>query len=248
MFTEDQLLPISALQHLLFCERQCALIHLEQVWAENRFTVEGQHLHRKAHAEAAEKRIGTRTVRGLNVRSFRLGLLGKADVVEFASRDPADLTSGKRLPRVHGQPADWFDHERWSVTPIEYKRGKPKTNDCDRVQLCAQALCLEEMLGAEIMMGAVFYGKPRRRTNVTFDAALRALTESVARRLHALIESRKTPVARREPKCDSCSLLPLCLPDAAGTRSMSAMVDRCFAQHLAASGPTSDPFPAASDA
>ncbi|HTQ40921.1 MAG TPA: CRISPR-associated protein Cas4 [Pirellulales bacterium] len=217
MFTEDELLPISALQHLLFCERQCALIHIEQIWAENRFTVEGQHFHRKAHAARPELRDGVRIARGLPLRSFRLGLVGKADIVEFGA-------SGL-------------------ITPVEYKRGRPKKDDSDRVQLCAQAICLEEMLHASIDRGALFYGRRRRRTEVLFDLPMRELTESVARRLHALIASRQTPLAWHEPKCDHCSLLALCMPGAVGrTKGIVAQIDRTFGEHLASVGPQSDTF------
>lgn len=196
-FTEDDLLPISALQHLLFCERQCALIHIEGLWAENRLTVEGRHLHDKAHEGRSETRSGVRIVRGLALRSFRLGLVGKADVVEFHAE--SDTPDGRPFP-------------------VEYKRGRPKKHNADKVQLCAQALCLEEMLGTPVPAGALFYGRTRRRLDVPFDEALRRLTQDTAGRLHALIASRRTPAAVREPKCERCSLLHLCLPEAMGPR------------------------------
>jgi len=238
MYTEDQLLPISALQHLLFCERQCALIHIEQVWAENRFTVEGQHLHRKAHAAGAEKRRAVRTARGLALRSFQLGLVGKADIVEFQQ---ADAGQAAGPPSVRRPSRESLTSGHWLVTPVEYKRGKPKTNDSDRVQLCAQALCLEEMLAIPIPAGALYYGQKRRRTEVLFDATLRSLTTRTAARLHALIASQQTPPARREPKCETCSLLPLCMPDVFRTAGpMSVLVSRCFRQHIASTGPHAD--------
>jgi CRISPR-associated exonuclease Cas4 len=204
VFAEDDLLPLSALQHLQFCERQCALIHVEQVWADNRLTVEGSHLHRRADSGEAESRGGVRTERGVALRSLRLGLIGKADVVEF------HCTGGVWLP-----------------FPVEYKRGKPKHDRSDEVQLCAQALCLEEMLRVEIVGGALFYGTTRRREDVAFDASLRGATEDAAARLHALIASGVTPRAVREPKCDSCSLLNLCLPPAPRRtrRSVAAYLD-----------------------
>lgn len=192
-FAEDDLLPISALQHLLFCERQCALIHIEGLWAENRLTIEGRHLHTKAHEGPREVRAGIRITRGLPLRSLRLGLVGKADVVEFL---PVGETLG-------GRPF-----------PVDYKRGRPKKHDADKVQLCAQALCLEEMLATPVPAGALFYGRTRRRLEVQFDERLRSLTEDTVRRLRALIISGRTPRASREPKCDSCSLLELCLPEA----------------------------------
>ncbi len=186
MYEENDLLPVSALQHLLFCERQCALIHVEQVWVENRFTAEGRVLHERAHEASSEWRDGVRIVRALRLRSLRLGLIGVADVVEFREGKPF---------------------------PVEYKRGKPKTNACDEVQLCAQAMCLEEMLGCEIAAGALFYGKTRRRKDVSFDAALRTLTEDAAQRLHRLVQAGVIPPAVYEPKCESCSLKDVCLPE-----------------------------------
>ncbi len=197
MFAEDELLPISALQHLLFCERQCALIHVEGLWAENRLTVEGRHLHEKAHEGPDETRPGVRITRGLSLRSLRLGLVGKADVVEF------------RAQAVVGRLAPF---------PIEYKRGRPKKHEADRVQLCAQAMCLEEALAASVPAGALYYGRTHKRLNVSFDDRLRRLTEDTARRLHALIALGRTPRAAREPKCESCSLLHICLPDAMAPR------------------------------
>jgi len=182
------MLPLSALQHLLFCPRQCALIHLEQAWAENRFTVEGNLLHERAHDGPDESRPGVRITRGLPLRSERLGLSGQADVVEF--------------------------HQDGTIVPVEYKRGKPKADDSDRVQLCAQALCLEEQFERTLEEGFLFYGKRQRRTVVAFDPELRATTEDTVRRLHELIASRATPPAVREKKCDSCSLERVCLPHA----------------------------------
>lgn len=195
MRDESSLLPLSALQHFLFCERQCALIHIEQVWADNQFTSEGNVLHERTHDGPDESRPGVRIARGMPVRSFALGLSGQCDVVEF---------------------------HRDTVVPVEYKRGKPKAHAADEVQLCAQALCLEEMLGRSIERGMLYYGKRRRRTDVIFDPALRELTRETAGRLHALFDSRRTPLAQREKKCESCSLLNLCLPDALRLRNGAA--------------------------
>lgn len=214
MFVEDDLLPLSALQHLLFCERQCALIHVEDVWAENVLTVEGRHLHERADSGLAETRPGVRTVRALALRSLRLGLSGRADLVEFHD----STESGATRP-----------------FPVEYKRGRPKHNDADRIQLCAQALCLEEMLGVQITAGALFYGTTRRRQDVEFDATLRAVVERGAARLHALVDGGVTPRAVREPKCENCSLLDLCLPHAVGARrSAGAFVERQLRMSLGA--------------
>ena len=173
MFSEDDLLPLSALQHLLFCERQCALIHVEGLWAENRLTVEGRHLHERPDRGDTETRGRIRTARGVALRSLRLGLIGKADVVEFYHNPATGVLVG--------------------VLPVEYKRGRPKRDNSDRVQLCAQALCLEEMTRLSIPAGALFYGAPRRRTDVSFDQELRATTEQAARRLHEMIAGGVTP-------------------------------------------------------
>ncbi len=196
MYTEDDLLPLSALQHLIFCERQCALIHIEQAWAENLFTAEGRIMHERVHEEGSESRGDIRIKRGAPLRSLRLGLIGKADVIEF-----------------HRQ-ADGS----WQPFPVEYKRGKPKKDDSDRVQLCAQALCLEEMLKVFVPDGALFYGKTRRRLDFALDGTLRKLTEETAMRLHELIDSGRTPKPVYAKKCDSCSLVGVCLPKTIGKR------------------------------
>lgn len=216
MFTEDELIPLSALQHLLFCERQCALIHIEQAWAENRFTAEGRIMHERVDEAGRESRGRIRTVNGLPLRSLRLGLSGKADAVEFHRE--GDDASG--------------DASVWRPFPVEYKRGKPKQNDCDLVQLCAQALCLEEMLEVAVPEGALYYGKPRRRLVVVFDEALREKTREAARRLHELISSGHTPQARYEKKCESCSMLPVCMPKVTGShRSVRRYMAHALAQN-----------------
>ena len=142
MYTEDDLLPLSGLQHLLFCERQCALIHIEQAWAENRFTAEGRIMHERVHKEDRESRGDIRVEYSMPLRSLRLGLIAKADVVEFHRN--RGLSDGK-----------------WIPFPVEYKRGKPKKDNADKVQLCAQALCLEEMLDVEVTSGALFIVDPK---------------------------------------------------------------------------------------
>lgn len=188
-YTEDDLIQLSALQHIVFCERQCALIHIEQIWSENLFTAEGRIMHDKADSNKFESRGNIRIDYSVPLRSLRLGLIGKADVVEF---------------HKHG--------EKWIPFPVEYKRGKSKLDNCDRVQLCAQAICLEEMLDVEILEGALFYGQTRRREDVVFDEKLRLETEDTARKVHELIESGITPKAEYSAKCKKCSLVELCLP------------------------------------
>ncbi|HEX4959326.1 MAG TPA: CRISPR-associated protein Cas4 [Thermoanaerobaculia bacterium] len=202
-FTEDDLLPLSALQHLLFCERQAALIHLERLWAENPLTVEGKHLHERVDSAAGESRGDVRLARSLPLRCLRLGLVGKADLVELHRASEGE--AGATVPGIPGL---------WQPFPVEYKRGRPKPHHADEVQLCAQALCLEEMLGTPVPAGALFYGQTRRRHDVRFSANLRRETEEAAARLHHLLSSGITPKPVREPKCDQCSLIDLCLPDA----------------------------------
>jgi CRISPR-associated exonuclease Cas4 len=191
IYSEDDLIQLSALQHFVFCPRQCALIHIEQEWKENRFTAEGKVMHEKAHEESAESRKDVRIERGMSVRSLELGLIGKMDVVEF-----------------HCQPGG----KTWTPFPVEYKRGKPKADDCDKVQLCAQALCLEEALETAVPAGAIFYGKPRRRMDVAFDEALRGETKELAGRLHEFLAAGRTPPPEYAKRCESCSLIGVCMP------------------------------------
>ncbi len=193
MYPESDLFQLSALQHYLFCPRQCALIHLEQIWLENRYTAEGQLMHERADSERVEMRGDRKIVCSLMIRSLRLGVSGKADVVEFFKRDGI-----------------------WVPFPVEYKRGRPKKNDSDRVQLCGQAMCLEEMLQIDVPRGALFYGKQKRRLPVDFNDALRKTTEDTAHAVHAMLASGMTPLAKWTKKCETCSLLALCMPKKPG--------------------------------
>ncbi len=224
MYDQDDLLPISALQHLAFCERQCALIHLEGQWMESRLTAEGRQLHRKADAPGTESRGNLRISRGLPLRSLRLGLVGKADVVEFhrvrsgSSAPDEQFTPAARLPGVAGL---------WRPLPVEYKRGHPKSGPEDEIQLCAQALCLEEMLGADVPEGALFYGQPWQRQSIAIGPELREETEKLVGRLHGMFDNKRTPAAVRMPKCRSCSLNEICLPQPAGRNARaSGYLDR----------------------
>lgn len=195
-YTEDDLLPLSGLQHMLFCERQCALIHVEQVWAENRLTAEGRIMHDRVHTADRESRVDIRVEYGMPLRSLRLGLSAKADVVEFHR---------KVNPSKEGD-------QIWLPFPVEYKRGKPKKEGSDKVQLCGQAMCLEEMLNLAVPEGAIFYGRTRRRQDVAFDEKLRMLTAETAKRFHELVESCRTPKVSYMKKCDNCSMYEMCLP------------------------------------
>jgi CRISPR-associated exonuclease Cas4 len=205
MVSDADLIALSALQHYLYCPRQCALIHIEQAWAENTATAEGRVAHERVHAVESEVRRGVRTVTGMPLRSDRLGVTGIADVVE--------------LHRAADGP--------WRPFPVEHKRGRPKAHRADEVQLCAQAMALEEMFAVEIAEGALFYGQPRRRTPITFDLALRSLTQDVAASTHALIAGGRTPrMGYDKKRCDACSLIELCRPQTTGAaRSASAWLE-----------------------
>lgn len=190
MYAESDYIMISALQHYLFCPRQCALIHIEQLWAENRYTAEGRILHERPDSGKNERIGSVRIVRTLPICSAHYGLSGQADVVEF--------------------------HDNGSVFPVEYKRGRPKADSCDAVQLCAQALCLEEMLKVDIAHGALYYGQKRRRKEIAFNKQLRDLTAETIRDTHRLISGNLTPKAIYSSKCDHCSLMQLCMPKSCG--------------------------------
>lgn len=193
-FSDTNLLPISALNHFIFCQRRCALVHLEKQWTENRFTSEGRLMHKKVDNAGPELRDSVRVERGIALVSRELGLIGKSDVVEFHS-PPAEVVEGAEIPY-----------------PVEYKRGRPKPDHSDFVQLTAQALCLEEMTGASVPEGAIFYGQSRRRMIVLIDSALRGETEHLAQRLHQFIQAGKTPAPNYGKRCEKCSLLDICMP------------------------------------
>jgi CRISPR-associated exonuclease Cas4 len=184
---EDALVPVSALQHYLFCPRQCALIHVERVWQEDGATAEGRILHERVDGGRPDRRRGVRTVRGIALRSLTHGLAGKADAVEFAGPDAPPY-------------------------PVEYKRGRAKGHRADEVQLCAQALCLEEMFGVTVMEGALFYATTKKRLTVTFDTELRDLTIRIAGEVRAMIGESRTPPPHAMPACEQCSLVDHCRP------------------------------------
>lgn len=208
MNTDDDLIMISALQHFLFCPRQCALIHIEKVWEENYLTAAGRTLHERVDRTGSETRKNVHLATALNLVSKRLGIMGVADMVEFQKTDSAvngeGVTVAVKLPKKSGL---------WKPFPIEYKRGSPKQHRADEVQLCAQALCLEEMLGVTIPAGALFYGETRRRTDVTFDDELRALTEETVKSARELLQSGVTPPPVLTKGCKACSLVDLCRPE-----------------------------------
>jgi CRISPR-associated exonuclease Cas4 len=200
MAEQTDLVPLSALQHYLFCPRQCALIHVEQAWAENRLTAEGRVLHEVTAEAGTEKRRGVRVVTAMPLVSRRLGVSGIADLVEMhKSADSAQTKTG--------------GGGKWRPFPVEYKRGKPKSHRADEVQLCAQAMALEEMFDVVLDEGALFYGETRRRVAVPLDAALRRLTEQVAADTRALLNGQITPPpVYAKSTCTNCSLNELCQP------------------------------------
>jgi CRISPR-associated exonuclease Cas4 len=199
MYAEEDLIQISSLQHALFCERQFALIHLEQLWEENRFTAEGRLLHERVDVEHHELRRLFRQEFGMAVRSLEYGLVGKCDLVEiYLSPD--------------GRAAE--------IVPVEFKRGTEKVEDVDRVQLCAQALCLEEMFKVPVSRGQFYYFKDHRRSTTEIDGNLRAKTLTLIKRVRRLLEEGVTPPGIYEKrKCDRCSLFDLCMPKSAGSGS-----------------------------
>jgi CRISPR-associated exonuclease Cas4 len=191
MEDDEFLVPISALEHWSFCRRQCGLIHVEGLWAENRLTVEGQHLHELVDLPGLEQRPGLRKARALPLRCSRLSLVGRADMVAFFA-DPA---------YPEGRPY-----------PVEYKRGAKTDFRHAELQLCAQALCLEEMLGVSVTNGAIYFGRSRRRREVNFDSTLRRETEAAALGVAAMLRSLKTPPPEPGPRCEQCSLRTVCIP------------------------------------
>ena len=190
MYKEEDYLHLNGLQHLRFCPRQCALIYVENLWHENYFTASGRAQHEKVHSGVGESRRVVRTERDLKISSALLGITGQTDAVEFYSDG--------------------------TIIPVEYKHGEPKENSCDEVQLCAQVICLEEMLNCKIDEGALFYFKIRKRIPVTITDELRNETVELAGAFHSLVESGETPLAVYSHKCESCSFIYDCFPESAG--------------------------------
>ena len=215
--SEESAVMLSALQHYLFCPRQCALIHMEGIWAENFLTAAGRQLHERVDRRGGETRRDVHLATALRLVSNRLGLTGVADMVEFHRAESSNDEKGCCIAvKLSGRSGFWRPF------PVEYKRGSPKAHRADEVQLCAQAVCLEEMLGVTIAFGALFYGETRRRSNVTFDAELRSLTEDVAAKVHELFRSGQTPLPVLTKGCRGCSLFETCRPEAVGVSRDSA--------------------------
>ena len=208
--------PLAALQHYLYCPRQCALIHLECAWEENQFTAEGNVFHERADSGMTETRGLKKVLRSLHVSSGQWGIHGIADVVEAVySKKGGEVVA---------------------MTPVEYKVGKPKPHRADEVQVCAQALCLEEMFAIEVPVGFLFYGKTQRRFEVPFDKELRSLTALVIQNAREVLTGIVTPLPMYSKACKSCSLVNDCLPDVCREhrQTMKARVDSVFEDSLGA--------------
>lgn len=204
-YLDEDFLLLSGIQHMAFCERQWALIHIEQAWAENVRTLEGKYLHERTdNPFEDETRKDVRVVRAMPVVSKKLCLRGVADVVEFHRTEDASEGVTVCLKNRKG----W-----WRPYPVEYKRGRPKPDDRDKVQLCAQAIALEEMMGVSIESGFLYYGQTRHRVKITFEQELRAYVEQLASRMHQMISEGKTPKAKKGKHCSLCSLKEICQPD-----------------------------------
>ena len=204
---EENWLQLSGLQHFAFCRRQWALIHIEDQWAENYRTVDGQLMHERVHDQDFRESRGDRlTVRGLAIHSAELGVSGQCDAVEFF-KDPAGVP-------LRGRDGLWLPY------PVEYKRGRPKEHSADGLQLCAQAMCLEEMLCCSVPEGALYYGEPRRRTVVSFTEELRGQVQESLAEMHGLYNRRHTPKVKVSKACNAGSPKDLCLPKLMGRKKV----------------------------
>lgn len=205
MYTEDDFIMISALQHYVYCPRQCGLIHVDDVWNENLFTTRGNILHEKVDTDTYETRGTTKTVRGLRIHSYRLGITGRCDVVEFRQTKNGE-----------------------EIMPVEFKSGEPKDDISDKVQLCAQVCCLEEMLNTKITHGAFFYGKIRRRDVVEIDNELRLQTEKIIASVRDIVSTKKVPPAEYTSKCRNCSLYDICQPKAMNKKKLNNYIKELY--------------------
>jgi len=199
---------LSALSHYIFCPRRCGLIHVYGLWTENRFTAKGQVFHNRVHSGETESRGEVITERGLIIICKRLGISGKTDAVEF----------------VDGKDSK-------TILPVEYKSGKPKHDKSDEVQLCAQALCLEEMMNVKIERGALFYGETKHRVYVVFSDELRKETEDIISKVHEMVESGMVPPPKCEKKCSSCSLNNLCMPKLSGSKRLKSYIEEIYSDY-----------------
>ncbi|MBQ7146533.1 MAG: CRISPR-associated protein Cas4 [Lachnospiraceae bacterium] len=217
-YNEEDYLQLSGIQHFLFCRRQWALIHIENQWKENLRTTEGKILHERAHQEGTTESRGDMLImRGLRVSSSRLGISGQCDVVEF-HRDKLGVSIVNR-------------EGLWTVNPVEYKRGVPKVDQFDEAQLCAEAMCLEEMLNTDIPEGTLYYGETRRRIQIAFTEELRQIVISSFEEMHRLFERGYTPKAKTGKWCNACSLKEICLPVLMKQESVRSYVEKMLCEN-----------------
>lgn len=202
MIPESDWLPLSALQHLMFCPRQCALIHIEREWQENILTAKGRLEHERVHQGYQEFRRSKKQISGLRIHSKKMGIQGQLDLLEC---ELVDENGENNLNSFHLKGT-------WKVYPVEFKHGQPKNNNCDRIQVCAQVMCLEEMLNIQIEEAALFYHRIRKREEVILDHHLRTETILKAAELHQLFNSKKTPLPVFSKKCKACSMYDICMP------------------------------------
>lgn len=205
MYSEENFIQINAIQHYIFCPRQCGLIHIDDVWQDNLFTVRGEILHEKVDTETYEKRGDVKTVRGLRIHSYKHGLVGRCDVVEFIETSKGTV-----------------------VFPVEFKAGEPKEDISDKAQLCAQVLCLEEMLNIQIQKAGFYYGKIRRRTIVDIDDDLRNQTITVIEQVRSIFDNKKVPTAEYSSKCRNCSIINICQPKALNKSKVRKYLNELF--------------------
>lgn len=216
---KEEYLMLSGIQHFKFCRRQWALIHIEQQWEENVHTVVGELMHKKVHDPyLKEKRKDTIVVRALPISSRKLGISGECDVVEFKKSENGVTLFGHR--------------GLYSIYPVEYKKGKPKISEEDKLQLTAQAMCLEEMFSTTIEEGAIFYGETRRREEVIFTKELREEVEKMLKEMHQYYERGYTPKVRKNKTCNSCSLKDICIPNLEKTSSVSNYIAKSLEEEI----------------
>lgn len=217
MYKEDELLMISGIQHFSFCPRQWSLIHVEQEWMENRLTVEGEILHKNVDDPTlGYRRNDIVKVYAMPIVSYSLGVYGVADCIELIP-----LKSSSTTPFIHPRYPGY-----WEAQPVEFKHGKPKKDNADRLQLMAQANCLEEMYGIKINEGSIYYGKIKHREEVILDKTLREELKEVCREMHQLMKEKKPLSGEYLPKCKSCSLIDICLPKLREKGSVSDYINR----------------------
>jgi len=207
MYAEDDFIMISALQHYVYCPRQCALIHVEDAWSENLYTVRGNILHEKVDTDTYETRGAIKTIRGLRIHSFHYGIVGRCDVVEIRRSNNGE-----------------------AILPVEFKSGKPKENISDKVQLCAQVFCLEEMLKTKIKQGSFFYGKIRRRNTIEIDEELRTQTERIIGSVREIVSAKLIPSAQYEARCRNCSLQSICQPKAMNKKKIQNYIRELYSK------------------